>query len=92
MVNNLHDAERQAAGRAFAAEFLAPVEKVLDMMHHGRDVEEISASFNVTSQVIAHQIENRDRIRRACGARVQEATEAAVGGTQQSMRDRERGW
>ena len=63
VVNNLHDAERQAAGRAFAAEFLAPVEKVLDMFHDGRDIDEISASFNVTSQVIAHQIENRDRIR-----------------------------
>ena len=92
VVNNLHNAERQAAGRAFAAEFLAPVEKVLDMMHDGRDVEEISASFNVTSQVIAHQIENRDRIRQACGARVRETAEAAVGRTQQSMRDRERGW
>ena len=67
VVNNLHDAERQAAGRAFAAEFLAPVEKVLDMYHNGRDIDEISASFNVTSQVIAHQIENRDRIRQSCG-------------------------
>ena len=79
VVNNLHDAERQAAGRAFAAEFLAPVEKVLDMFHDGRDIDEISASFNVTSQVIAHQIENRDRIRQACGARVREATETVIG-------------
>ena len=79
VVNNLHDAERQAAGRAFAAEFLAPVEKVLDMYRDGRDIDEISASFNVTSQVIAHQIENRDRIRQACGARVREATEADIG-------------
>ena len=79
VVNNLHDAERQASGRAFAAEFLAPVEKVLDMYRDGRDIDEISASFNVTSQVIAHQIENRDRIRQACGARVREATEAAIG-------------
>ena len=79
MVNNLHDAERQAAGRAFAAEFLAAVEKVLDMFRDGRDIDEISASFNVTSQVIAHQIENRDRIRQACGTRVREATEAIIG-------------
>ena len=79
VVNNLHDAERQAAGRAFAAEFLAPVEKVLDMFHDGRDIDEISASFNVTSQVIAHHVENRDRIRQACGARVREATEAVIG-------------
>ena len=78
-MNNLHDAERQAAGRAFAAEFLAPVEKVLDMMHDGRDIEEMSASLNVTSQVIVHRIENRDRIRQACGARVRDATEAAIG-------------
>ena len=79
VVNNLHDAERQAAGRAFAAELLAPVEKVLDMFHDGRDIDEISASFNVTSHVITHQIENRDRIRQACGARVREATEAVIG-------------
>ena len=79
VVNNLHDAERQASGRAFAAEFLAPVEKVLDMFHDGRDIDEISASFNVTSHVIAHQIENRDRIRQACGTRVREATEAVIG-------------
>ena len=79
VVNNLHDAERQAAGRAFAAEFLAPVEKVVDMFHDGRDIDEISASFNVTTQVITHQIENRDRIRQACGARVREATEAVIG-------------
>ena len=79
VVNNLHDAERQAAGCAFAAEFLAPVEKVLDMFHDGRDIDEISASFNVTSQVIAHHVANRDRIRQACGARVRDATEAAIG-------------
>ena len=79
VVNNLHDAERQAAGRAFAAEFLAPVEKVLDMYHDGRDIDEISASFNVTSQVIAHQIENRDRIRQACGAPVRDADQAVIG-------------
>ena len=78
-MNNLHDAERQAAGRAFAAEFLAPVEKVLDMFHDGRDIDEISASFNVTSQVIARQIENRDRIRQACGTFGREATEAVIG-------------
>ena len=66
VVNGLHQAERQAAGRAFAAEFLAPVESVLDMADGGCDVDEISGSFNVASQVIARQIENRDRIREAC--------------------------
>ena len=79
VVNNLHEAERQAAGRAFAAELLAPVDKVLDMFHDGRDVDEISASFNVTSQVIAHQIENRDRIRQACGTLARKANDAATG-------------
>ena len=91
MVNNLHDAERQAAGRAFADEFLAPVEKVLDMVDDGRDIDEISASFNVTSQVIAHQIENRDRIRQACGALVRDAAERAIGRTQRSPSGRGRG-
>jgi len=91
VVNNLHDAERQAAGRAFAAEFLAPVEKVLDMVDDGRDIDEISASFNVTSQVISHQIENRDRIRKACGTLVRDAAERATGRTQRSPSGRERG-
>ena len=68
VVNDLHDAERQAAGRAFAAEFLAPVNKVLDMDEQGCDVDEISGAFNVSSQVILHQLENRDRIRQACAA------------------------
>ena len=66
VVNGLHQAERQAAGRAFAAEFLAPVESVLDMVDSGCDVDEISGSFNVSPQVIARQIENEDRIRAAC--------------------------
>ena len=87
VVNNLRDAERQAAGRAFAAEFLAPVEKVLDMFHDGRDIDEISASFNVTSHVIAHQIENRDRIRQACGTFGREPSDRS----RQSWSHRERG-
>ncbi len=66
VVNGLRRAGRQAVGRAFAAECLAPVESVLDMVRSGRDVDEIAGSFNVSSQVIAHQIENQDRIRRAC--------------------------
>ena len=66
VVNELHGAERQAAGRAFAAEFLAPVDKVLDMLDGGLDIDEISGSLNVSSQVVAHQIENQERIRQAC--------------------------
>lgn len=68
VVNGLHQAERQAASRAFAAEFLAPVESVLDMVDSGCDVDEISGSFDVSPQVIARQIENQDRIREAYAA------------------------
>ncbi len=69
VVNDLHDAERQAAGRAFAAELLAPVESVLEMVDSGRDdYEEIAGSFNVSPQVVVHQIENQDRIRQSCAS------------------------
>lgn len=66
VVNNLRKAERQATGRAFAAEFLAPVKSVLDMLGSGCDLDEIAGSFNVSPQVIDWQIENQDRIRQAC--------------------------
>ena len=66
IVNELRDAERQAAGRAFAAEFLAPIQSVLDMADSGRDDYEIAGSFKVSPMVVAHQIENQDRIRQAC--------------------------
>ena len=68
VVNELRDAERQAAGRAFAAEFLAPVQNVLDMVDSGRDDYEIAGSFKVSPMVVAHQIENQDRIRQACAS------------------------
>ena len=66
VVNNLHNAEQQAVGRAFAAEFLAPVEKVLDMAGEGLDNEEIASEFNVSPQVVQHQLDNRERIAAAC--------------------------
>ena len=66
VVNDLHGAERQAMGRAFAAEFLAPVERVTDMFHGGRDAFEIAAEFRVSPYLIEHQIGNRERIRQAC--------------------------
>ena len=69
VVNGLHQAERQAAGRAFAAELLAPVESVVDMVDSGCDVDEVAGSFNVSPQVIARQIENQDRIREVCAGR-----------------------
>ena len=42
VVNRLHQAERQAAGRAFAAEFLAPVESVIKMRNSGCDLDEMA--------------------------------------------------
>ena len=61
VINNLHDAEQQAVGRAFAAEFLAPVEYVLDMATEGLDNEEIASEFNVSPQVVQHQLDNSER-------------------------------
>ena len=66
VVNNLHRAERQAVGRAFAAELLAPVESVVDRMNSGCDVDETADWFNVSPTVVDRQLENRDRIRAAC--------------------------
>lgn len=66
VVNGLQGAEQQATGRAFAAEFLAPVDKVLDLHHSGYSDGEIADHFKVFTQVIEHQIENQERIRQAC--------------------------
>jgi len=68
VVNDLKNAARQAAGRAFAAEFLAPLDEIESMQENGRDVTAIAEDFHVSTQVIEHQIENRDRIRRACAS------------------------
>ena len=66
VVNELQGAERQAAGRAFAAEFLAPVDAIMDMHSDGFDIDDISKTFNVSPMVIALQMENKDRIQWAC--------------------------
>ena len=66
VVNELLGAERQAAGRAFAAEFLAPVEAVMEMHGDGVEITDISREFNVSPMVVERQIENRNRIRMAC--------------------------
>lgn len=66
VVNRLNRAYRQAAGRAFAAEFLAPVEEVSAMEIDGYDTETIAEHFGVSQMVIDHQVENRGRIREAC--------------------------
>ena len=62
VVNDLHHAERQATGRAFAAEFLAPVESVVGMWEDLHDVEEIADEFSVSPYVIEDQMHNLDRI------------------------------
>ena len=66
VVNGLHGAERQAMGRAFAAEFLAPVDRVMDMVHEGLDAFDIAGQLRVSPYVVERQVENRDRIRDAC--------------------------
>jgi hypothetical protein len=67
-VNDLHSAHRQATGRAFAAELLAPVSEVLAMIDDGRDVVSAADEFCVSTAVIKRQIENAERIRAACTA------------------------
>lgn len=47
----------QRASRAFAAEFLAPAEVVLQAKN-ADDVSELAARFNVSERVIQHQLEN----------------------------------
>jgi len=61
LVVNTHS-ERQKRNRAFAAEFLAPAEKLRETIH-GRtvsddDIQEIADSFDVAPHVIRHQIQN----------------------------------
>ncbi len=65
-VNELKVAYRQAAGRAFAAEFLAPIDEVRAMRAEGRDAITIANEFGVPSAVIEHQLENQKRIAAVC--------------------------
>jgi hypothetical protein len=64
-VNELHFASRQAAGRAFAAEFLAPVDEIRSMRTDGHDLVTIADEFAVSTVVIERQLENASRIARA---------------------------
>ena len=66
VVNGLHGTERQAMGRAFAAEFLAPVDRVMDMRDGGRGIDQIASTFAVSEELIERQIENQYRIQEAC--------------------------
>jgi len=65
-VNDLLHAYRQRCGRAFAAEFLAPVREVRAMWEDGRDRPTIADEFGVSELVIEHQLENEQRIELAC--------------------------
>ena len=67
-VNELREAPRQACGRAFAAEFLAPIEEILSMRDDGHDVHAIADEFGVSAATVARQEENAGRIRQACAA------------------------
>ena len=61
-ITELRSAYRQAAGRAFAAEFLAPSDEIEAMRAERRDVITIANEFAVSQQVIDNQIVNRERI------------------------------
>lgn len=66
VVNDLHDADRQAAGRAFAAEFLAPIDEISSMEQDGKDLAAMADDLNVSAEVVQRQLENRDRIHQVC--------------------------
>lgn len=68
VVNNLHYAEQQAVGRAFAAQLLAPMDKVREMAEDGREEREIADEFNVSPWVVTHQLNNQERIDRYAAA------------------------
>ena len=67
-MNDLREACRQAYARAFAAEFLAPVDEILSMRRDGYDVRSIADEFGVSTETVERQEENAGRIRRACAA------------------------
>lgn len=65
-VNGLHDAARQATGRAFAAEFLAPINEIRSMLEDGKVHDDIAADFGVDLELVERQLQNQDRIDEAC--------------------------
>ena len=64
-VNDLRNAVRQAAGRAFAAEFLAPIDEILSMRNDGKDLYDMAADLGVAEEVVERQLQNRERIEAA---------------------------
>jgi hypothetical protein len=65
-INRLQKAYRQAAGRAFAAEFLSPIDEIKSMRADDKDEYTIASAFRVAPQVVYHQIENEKRIAQVC--------------------------
>ena len=65
-VNDLHEAARQATSRAFAAEFLAPIDEIRSMLEDGKAHNDIAADFGVSKKVVERQLQNQDHIDEAC--------------------------
>jgi len=65
-INGLNAAYRQAAGRALAAEFLAPIDEIRSMRESGRDVVSMAEELHVSTTLIERQLENASRIDEAC--------------------------
>ena len=67
-VGDKRSSSRRTAGNrsGIRAEFLAPVESIVDVYEAGYDAEEIADEFDVSSYVIEDQMRNQDRIRGAC--------------------------
>jgi len=65
-VKDLHNTVRQAAGRAFAAEFLAPIDEIRSMRDDKHDLVTIANEFSVSTAVIERQLETEHRIHAAC--------------------------
>lgn len=66
ILGSLHN-DRQARSRAFAAEFLAPAKVLYDEWSTSdagdEAIDELSRQFDVSSEVVSHQIANFERIR-----------------------------
>ena len=61
VVNGLQHAERQASGRAFAAELLAPIDEIVGIAEKESDERVIADEFDVSKSVISYQLENHER-------------------------------
>ncbi len=78
VVNDLHEASRQACGRAFAAEFLAPIDEIESMREDGLNLPETAARFGVALEVVERQLQNAERIRAACSPPLPAGSEQAT--------------